>query len=78
MCPHVLGDPARHAGLDVAVDVRVGAGKLEPEGDVAVPACANVLERVVAVAAGAAAPQELLETVADDRVQHACLLPKWW
>ena len=35
--------------------------------------CTNVLERVIAVAAGAAAPQELLETVADDRVQQRLL-----
>jgi hypothetical protein len=76
MCARVLGDPAEDAGLDVAVDVRVGAGKLEPEGDMAVPACANVLERVVVLAPGTAAPQELLETVADDRVQQRLLAPE--
>ena len=77
MCPDVLGDAARDAGLDVAVDVSVGAGELQPERDVAVPACANVLERVAVLRAGAAAPKDLFEAVADDRVSSACLLPKW-
>src|SRR4029077_13192586 len=59
--------------LDVAVDMRISAGKVEPEGDVAVPASANVLEGVAVVAAGATALQELLETVADDRIQQRLL-----
>jgi hypothetical protein len=78
MYAHVLGDPARHAGLDVAVDVGVGAGVLEPERDVVVPACTNVLERVVAVAAGTAGPQELLKPWLTTASSSACLLPKWW
>src|SRR6267378_6487763 len=73
MFPDVLGDAAGDAGLDVAVDVSVGAGELQPERDVAVPACANVLERVAVFASGAAAPKELFEAVADDRVEQ-CLL----
>jgi hypothetical protein len=76
MCAHVLGDPAEDAGLDVAVDVRVGTGKLEPEGDRLSQPGANVLERVVVLAPGTAAPQELLETVADDRVQQRLLAPE--
>src|ERR1700745_1790187 len=73
MCTHVLGDPAGHARLDVAVDMRISAGKVEPEGDVAVPASSNVLERGAVVAGGATALQELLETVADDRIQQRLL-----
>src|SRR5258705_13916863 len=73
MCPDVLGDAAGDAGLDVAVDVGVRAGKLQPERDVAVPACANVLERVAVLAAGAAAAKELFEAVADDRVEQRLL-----
>src|SRR5882724_9660320 len=76
MCPDVLGDGAGDAGLDVAVDVGVGSGELEPEGDVAVPACSNVLDRVAVVAAGAAAPQELLEAVTHDRVEQRLLAPE--
>ncbi len=73
MCTHVFGDPAGHAGLDVAVDVRVGAGKLEPEGDVAVPACAERPRASRCCRCRSSGSSELLETVADDRVQQRLL-----